>query len=88
MSFFPNPKEGAPYSVTLQKTGGLDPVSWSVNPPLPSALTLNSATGVITGIPASGTSTFGKQTFTFTAQDSATPTPQIVSKQLDLTIDP
>ena len=85
-SSLPNAKEGEAYSATLQSSGGVPPVSWSVTPPLPSGLNLNSSTGVITGTPAPLT-TRGTHTLTFTAQDSRTPTPQIINKQLVLTIE-
>ena len=84
----PNAKEGVAYSTTLQSSGGLPPVSWSVTPNLPDGLSLNPATGEISGIPGPATGTGTPQTFTFTVQDSSTPTPQTVSKPLDLTIDP
>ena len=84
----PNAKEGVAYSTTLQSSGGLPPVSWSVMPNLPDGLSLNPATGEISGIPGPATVTGTPQTFTFTVQDSSTPTPQTVSKPLDLTIDP
>ena len=84
----PNAKEGEVYpNTTLQSSGGVPPVSWSVTPPLPSGLNLNSSTGVITGTPAPLT-TRGTYLLTFTAQDSRTPTPQIINKQLVLTIEP
>jgi hypothetical protein len=52
-----------PYSQTLTATGGVLPYAWSVNGgSLPTGLTINSATGAISGTPtASGT-------FSFTAQ--------------------
>ncbi len=84
----PNAKEGEAYSTTLQSSGGLPPVSWSVTPNLPDGLSLNPATGEISGIPGPATGTGTPQTFMFTVQDSSTPTPQTVSKPLDLTIDP
>jgi hypothetical protein len=86
-SMSPNPKEGQAYAITLQKSGGLDPVSWSVKPNLPDGLTLSQA-GEISGIPGPGTGSGVPQTFTFTVQDSTTPTPQTATKALDLTIDP
>jgi hypothetical protein len=86
-SSLPNAKEGDAYSTTLQGTGGIQPVNWSVDPPLPDGLSLNPATGEISGIPGVGTGTGAPQTFTFTVQDSS-PTPQTANKQLDLQIDP
>jgi len=84
----PNAKEGEAYTTTLQSSGGLPPVSWSVTPNLPDGLSLNPATGEISGIPGPGTGTGAPQTFTFTVQDSTTPTPQTANQPLDLTIDP
>ena len=87
-SRYPNAKEGEAYSTTLQSSGGVPPVNWSVTPNLPDGLSLNPATGEISGIPGPATGTGAPQTFTFTVQDSTTPTPQTASQQLDLTIDP
>jgi hypothetical protein len=84
----PNAKEGEAYTTTLQSSGGLPPVSWSVTPNLPDGLSLNPATGEISGIPGPGTGTGAPQTFTFTVQDSTTPTPQTANQPLDLTIAP
>ncbi|HET9844863.1 MAG TPA: putative Ig domain-containing protein [Nitrospira sp.] len=84
----PNAKEGEAYTTTLQSSGGLAPISWSVNPSLPDGLALNSATGEISGTPGSGTGTGAPQTFTFSVQDSTIPTSQIANQPLDLTIDP
>jgi hypothetical protein len=84
----PNAKEGEAYTTTLQSSGGLPPLSWSVTPNLPDGLSLNPATGEISGIPGPGTGTGAPQTFTFTVQDSTTPTAQTANQPLDLTIDP
>ena len=73
------------YSTTLTATGGTGAYTWGLggtSPPLPTGLTLNPSTGVISGIPT-GTS---NQTYTFTVTDQTPPTPQTVSKALQLVI--
>ena len=77
---------GQPYTATLQRSGGVAPFTWSVSPGLPSGLSLDSATGQITGSPAAGTQ--GVYPLTFTLKDSSTPTPQTVSSPLQLTVNP
>lgn len=63
---------GTAYSQTLAATGGVPSYSWAVTTgSLPSGLTLNATTGVISGIPT-GTFT-GTTTFTVTLTDSQTP---------------
>jgi hypothetical protein len=54
------------YSAQVSSIGGNPPVTWSVEPSLPSGLSLNAATGEITGTP---TETWN-QTHLFTATDS------------------
>jgi len=56
----PNAKKGTAYSQTLQATGGKTPYTWSiVSGSLPSGLSLNASTGVISGTPRrTGTSNF------------------------------
>jgi hypothetical protein len=51
---------GAPYSTTLSASGGTAPYAWSVQSgSLPAGLTLNAATGAVTGVPtAAGTTSF------------------------------
>lgn len=63
---------GFPYSNTLAVTGGIAPYTWSITSgSLPSGLSLNPATGVISGTPAANYNTY---TLTFQATDSsATP---------------
>ena len=70
------------YSATLQSTGGVAPITWSVvGAALPAALTLSSA-GVITGTPTAS----GVFSVTIQAADSGLPQ-QTVTTTLGLTID-
>jgi Putative Ig domain len=73
------------YSTTLAATGGTTPYTWSLTSgTLPAGLSLNTATGVISGTPTvSVTST----SLTFQAKDSGTPQ-QSKSVSLTLTIAP
>lgn len=62
---------GIPYSNTLSVTGGTPPYKWSITSgSLPSGLTLNSSTGVISGTPAAN---YNSYTLGFQVTDSATP---------------
>jgi len=64
---------GFPYSNTLKTTSGVAPVSWSITSgTLPAGLSLNTATGEISGTPAANYNTY---TVTFKATDSSSPTP-------------
>jgi len=75
---------GFPYSNTLKVTGGIAPYSWSITSgSLPSGLSLNPATGVITGTPAANYNTY---TLTFQATDSSSPTPYSSSTTLSFNI--
>jgi hypothetical protein len=59
---------GNPYSQTLAGTGGTSPYRWSVTAgSLPAGLTLNGATGVISGTPT----TLGSYAFTITLTDGS-----------------
>jgi hypothetical protein len=62
-SSLPNGNPGSPYSQTLQAEGGCPPYSWSLaSGSLPTGLTLNTSTGVISGTAsAAGTSNFTAQ---------------------------
>ncbi|HEY4842296.1 MAG TPA: Ig domain-containing protein, partial [Terriglobales bacterium] len=70
---------------TLQASGGISPYTWSVTTgSLPAGLTLNAATGVISGTPtASGTTNF-----TVTVTDSETPTAKTASANLSIVVNP
>ncbi len=67
----PGGEVGAAYSQTLVGTGGSTPYAWSVTAgSLPAGLTLNGATGVISGTPTGS----GSSTFTVTLTDAANQT--------------
>jgi hypothetical protein len=70
------------YSAKLEVTGGTAPFTWSVTPALPSALTLDTTTGAISGVP---TAVSAKNTYKFTVKDRATP-PQSSTEELTLEI--
>lgn len=75
---------GSVYSTTLAASGGTGTLSWSVvSGALPTPLTLNPSTGVISGTPT----TQGVSTFTIRVQDSGNPQ-QSDQKQFNLTINP
>src|SRR6202158_659778 len=81
----PNGTLQSTYNSTLQASGGTTPYTWSVTVgALPTGLTLNAATGQITGVPT----TSGTSAFTVTVTDSATPTPQTKSKQFSILVNP
>ena len=73
---------GQPYTQTLAATGGTAPYTWSVTPGgLPDGLTLNPATGVISGIPVST----GTAQLTVSVADSGPP-PQTASLTTKLVV--
>lgn len=73
---------GQTYSATLAATGGHTPYAWSVvSGTLPGGLTLNAATGALTGTPT----TLGTSAFTVGVTDTSTPT-QTVTQALSLRI--
>ncbi len=66
----PNARRGRSYTQTLQATGGVKPYAWSLSAgALPPGLSLNAATGVISGTPALR----GTWTFTVRVQDAQSP---------------
>ncbi|MFD2328427.1 choice-of-anchor I family protein [Cohnella sp. GCM10020058] len=78
----PTAAAGTPYSVSLAAYGGVKPYTFAATG-LPSGLTLNSSTGVISGTPAAGTE--GAASVTLTVQDNAQPAAS-VSTTLPLAI--
>ncbi len=79
----PSGKVGTVYSSTLAATGGTNPFTWSLTSgTLPAGLSLNTATGAITGTP---TATVLNTPLTFQVNDSGTPV-QTKSVNLTLTI--
>lgn len=83
-SALPNGTVGQPYSTLLSGSGGTSPYTWSVTPALPADLSLNATTGAITGTPELGS--LGTYSLTFTVEDSSTPTKQMDSRVLSLTV--
>jgi PASTA domain/Putative Ig domain len=67
------------YSATLQFTGGTPPVNWSVVTPsaLPAGLTLDDASGTISGKP---TAASPKTPYTFKVTDSAAPAASVTAE--------
>jgi hypothetical protein len=77
----------------VQATGGTLPYSWSApvcpsptpcSSGLPFGLSISQTTGVINGTPAAGTA--GTYSVPITVTDSGTPTPQVASTTLSLTV--
>jgi sugar lactone lactonase YvrE len=82
----PSGQEGTAYSTTLAATGGTTPYTWSQTGGTALStygLSLNAATGVISGTPEE---TASATPLTFQVTDSNTPTPQQQSVNLTLTI--
>lgn len=80
----PNGTVGAMYSETLAAAGGVPPYLWSISSGiLPQGLTLNPATGIISGIPTSE----GTLSFMAEVRDSES-TPQTAYAGLSITVNP
>ena len=76
---------GNTYSTPLAASGGAGSYTWAVtggNASLPPGLTLNTATGVISGTPTAT----GPTSFTVTVTDSETPTAQTASASLTISV--
>jgi hypothetical protein len=79
-SLLPNGIVTKPYSRTLQRTGGTAPFIWSFTGTLPTGLTLNTSTGVISGTPTAA----GPFNFTVQITDDLS---QSDTQALSITID-
>lgn len=78
----PNGSIGQPYSAPLAATGGTVPYTWDISAGLlPSGLSLNASTGVISGTPL----TPGTSTFTVEVRDSSNPQ-LTATRQLSITV--
>ncbi|MCC6363672.1 MAG: putative Ig domain-containing protein [Bryobacterales bacterium] len=75
----PNAATNVPYNQTIAAAGGSAPLQWSVTGSLPVGLTLNAATGAISGTPTAA----GISTFTVRVQDAAGAS---ASKQFSITV--
>src|SRR6266403_4212824 len=79
----PNAQAGIQFQASLTATGGVQPYVWSViTGTLPSGITLNAATGMLSGTPALG----GQFDFSVQVSDSSSPTPQTAMKALTLSV--
>ena len=80
----PNGQVGVAYSATLTATGGTTPYAWSITSGvLPTGLSLNGSTGLISGTPSGATS--GAVRLTIQVKDSSSP--QVtVSTSLNITV--
>ena len=76
---------GSAYSTLVAATGGTTPYTYSAAG-LPSGLSINSASGAITGTPAQ--SSIGNASVTIKVTDSTTPSPQSMASNLSIKISP
>lgn len=79
----PDASLGAPYTATLAAFGGVFPYSWSISSgSLPTGLTLNASTGVISGIPTIS----GSFSFTVQVTDNNTPVKNTATRNLTINV--
>jgi Putative Ig domain len=78
----PSGQAGVAYNATLAATGGTLPYSWAVVGPLPAGLSLNAATGTLSGTPTAVT---GGTPVTLSVTDSGNPA-QNASTTLNLVV--
>src|ERR1700691_4617437 len=76
---------GSAYSSLVAASGGTTPYTYS-GANLPSGLSINSATGAITGTPVQ--SSIGTASVTIKVTDSTTPSPQSTASNLSLKVSP
>ncbi len=100
VSSLPTAVAGSSYSATLQAKSGTPPYTWAITSgSLPSGLTLNSSTGLISGTPTvPDAATHRTRTaanlapatdsFTVTVTDSSTPTPKSASASMQIVVNP
>jgi parallel beta-helix repeat protein len=82
-SLLPNAQAGIQIQLTLNATGGVQPYHWSIaSGTLPSGLSLNADTGVLSGTALRG----GQFGFSMQVSDSSSPAPQTAMKALTLSV--
>ncbi len=82
-SLLSNAQAGIQFQVTLNATGGVQPYHWSIaSGTLPSGLSLNADTGVLSGTALRG----GQFGFSMQVSDSSSPAPQTAMKALTLSV--
>jgi hypothetical protein len=82
---FPSGTVGSAYSSLVAASGGTTPYNYSAAS-LPSGLSINAATGAITGTPAQ--SSIGTASVTIKVTDSTTPSPQSAASSLSMKVSP